>query len=385
MKKKISILLLLCSIVSVPSIFATEKCDTTGLEKCPVKTIVEKYYPRNLFVGMATQHRLINTLSVEIADREFGYITPANDFKQSYIHPEPDKWQWQRPDEFLAHSASNGQLLRVHGPISPQCSHWARDDQRTPEELSIMLEEYFTALCMRIASSPQVRWMDVVNETICKNRLTCKKYGVYNAGDWFGPRQGNKSWENPWLALGTEEFEGEQYPVYIRRAFEISNRLAPNVIQIINQDSKLAPTFAEWEKMKKLVGYLRAKGLRVDGIGWQAHIDTGLEKDPRKLVYLNDFIDWCHKNGLEFHITEMNVWINEGDDEEKQAATFKAVFDTILPHTANGTIGLCFWNVRDEDTDKADRKGTLWRNDGTPRPAYFALRESLIQNAITKI
>ena len=77
MKKKISILLLLCSMVSVPSVFATKKCDTTDIEKSPVKTIVKKYYPHNLFVGMATQHRLINTLSVEIADREFDYITPA--------------------------------------------------------------------------------------------------------------------------------------------------------------------------------------------------------------------------------------------------------------------------------------------------------------------
>lgn len=383
MNTRLSISLFILAAAVAP-LRAAENQGNTAIDGCPIKTIVEKCYPQNLYIGMATQHKLLDSLSGEIADREFGYITPANDFKQSYIHPEPDKWQWQRPVEFLSHSASKGQLLRVHGPISPQCSHWARDDRRTPEELSAMLEEYFTALCIRISSSPQVRWMDVVNETICKNRLTCKKYGVYNAGDWFGPREGNKSWENPWLALGTEEFDGEQYPVYIRRAFEISNRLAPNVIQIINQDSKLAPAFAEWEKMKKLVGYLRAKGLRVDGIGWQAHIDTGLEKDARKLEYLNDFIGWCHKNGLEFHITEMNVWINEGDDEEKQAATFKAVFDTVLPHTANGTIGICFWNVRDEDTDKADRHGTLWRNDGTPRPGYFALRESLIKNALSR-
>lgn len=367
--------------LSNPAYGATKNDNVTKFSEKSIKEIVEICYPRNLYVGMATQEKLIGKLSVEIADREFGYITPANDFKQSYIHPEPGKWQWIRPENYLNHAAEKGQALRVHGPVSPQCSHWAREDQRTPEELSVMLEEYFTALCRRIASSPQVRWMDVVNETICKNRLSCKKYGIYNAGDWFGPRQGNKSWENPWLAIGTEEFEGEQYPVYIRRAFEISNRLAPNIKQIINQDSKLAPTFAEWEKMKKLVCYLRAKGLRVDGIGWQAHIDTGLEKDPRKLAYLNDFIDWCHKNGLEFHITEMNVWINEGDDEEKQAATFKAVFDTILPHVSQGPIGLCFWNVRDEDTDKADRKGTLWRNDGTPRPAYFALKDALVRNA----
>lgn len=383
MKKKISILLLLCSMVSIQSLYATEKCDTGNLEECPIKAIVEKYYPRNLFVGMATQHKLINTLSVNIADREFGYITPANDFKQSYIHPEPDKWQWLRPNEFISHCTSNGQLLRVHGPISPQCSKWVRNDNRTSDELSTMLDEYFIALCQYVNNQSSVKWMDVVNETVCKNRIHCKKYGTYEAGDWFGPRQGDKSWENPWLLLGCDIYDGNEYPSYIKRAFEISNKYAPNVKQIINQHGDF--NAIEWNKIKSLVKYLRSQGLKVDGLGWQAHINTGWEKNQDRMREFDAFITWCHNNNLEFHITEMNVWINDGDDEEKQAATFKAVFDTILPHCADGTIGICFWNVRDEDTDKADRKGTLWRNDGTPRPAYFALRESLFKNAITKI
>ena len=29
-----------------------------------------------------------------------------------------------------------------------------------------------------------------------------------------------------------------------------------------------------WQKVKAVVRYLREQGLRVDGIGWQAHIDV---------------------------------------------------------------------------------------------------------------
>ena len=29
-----------------------------------------------------------------IVDREFGYVTPENDFKQSTVHPRPGVWNW---------------------------------------------------------------------------------------------------------------------------------------------------------------------------------------------------------------------------------------------------------------------------------------------------
>lgn len=381
MNTRLSISLLILAATVAP-LRAADIREASGIDGCPIKTIVEKCYPQNLYIGIATQHKLLDSLSGEIADREFGYITPANDFKQSYIHPAPGKWQWKRSDEFLSHCSANGQMMRVHGPISPQCSAWVRDDDRTNQELDAMLDEYFIALCRHIDRQPSVKWMDVVNETVCKNRINCKKYGTYEPGDWFGPRQGDNLWENPWLALGYDSYKGNNFPTYIRRAFEISNKYAPNVKQIINQHGDF--NAVEWDKIKSLVEYLRSRGLRVDGLGWQAHINTGWEKTENRLRDLDSFITWCHANGLEFHITEMNVWINRGDTETDQAATFKAVFDTVIPHCAQGPTAICFWNVRDEDTDKAVRQGTLWRNDGTPRPGYFALRESLAKNALTR-
>lgn len=88
-------------------------------------------------------------------------------------------------------------------------------------------------------------------------------------------------------------------------AFEISNKYAPNVKQIINQHGDFEENV--WSRMKDLVKYLRSKGRRVDGIGWQAHIDTGWEKVPGNLKRLDNFISWCHNNNLEFHITKLNI------------------------------------------------------------------------------
>lgn len=350
------------------------------LMQLPYREIIDRFYKGCFYLGIANQTKLIGTLSTEIADREFSYITPANDFKQSHIHPTFNSWKWDKSDEYLSYARKQGQVIRMHGPISPQCSKWAREDDRTPEELTRMLEEYLTALCLHYNSEENVLWMDVINETVAKENTKDSVFGDVSRGDWFGPREGTEKWENPWPIIGYDESSGIRTPLYIDKAFEICNRYAPNIKQIINQHGNFEEVV--WERIKKLVEYLRSRGRRVDGLGWQAHIDTGWEKEPGNLERLDNFITWCHQNGLEFHITEMNVWIKDQDTnrEEAQAETFAAVVRTVLKHCNEGITGVNFWNVRDEDTGNPDWMGTIWRNDGTPRPAYARIKKVLIDN-----
>ncbi|MEG1587190.1 MAG: endo-1,4-beta-xylanase [Bacteroidales bacterium] len=363
-----------------------EIIDEEESEKIPLREIVDRYYKKNFYLGIANHAKLIGQLSTEIADREFSYIVPANDYKQSYIHRDFTSWRWEYPDAYLRHATEKGQLLRLHGPISPQCSPWARNDQRTPEELSRMLDEFMTALCLRYGNEKQVMWMDVVNETICPETVKGGTgFDDRKPGDWFGPRLGTDKWENPWTILGYDENSEIKVPRYIDRAFELSNAYAPNIRQIINQHGQFEEVV--WEKMKKLVAYLRNdKGRRVDGLGWQAHIEMGWEKKPGNLARLDAMIKWCHANQLEFHITEMNVWMKDPAtaDENAQADTFGAVLQTLLKNRHTGTVGLSFWNVRDEDTANPAWQGNLWRNDGTPRRAYHRIKQILINNIDTE-
>ena len=166
----------------------------------------------------------MGTRTETILDSEFGYVTPANDFKQSYVHPEPGVWKWEKSDTWLNHCRENNQVMRLHAPISPQCSPWAKDDSRTAGELEQNLEEYMTAICQRYNDSSQVKWLDVVNETV-----------YHTDGSWFGPKPGNDSWENPWPKIGYDETSELRPPLYIKKAFEIANEYGTNLKLIINQ------------------------------------------------------------------------------------------------------------------------------------------------------
>lgn len=358
---------------------ATQKSDMD----LPIKDIVAKYYSNKpFFVGSAGASSKIGKLSGKILDREFSYVTPSNDFKQSTIHPTPNVWQWEKPDAWIEHVKETGQILRLHAPISPQCSKWVRDDNRTPEELQKMMDEYLIALYTRYASNPQVKWVDVVNETISHENVK-DPLGNFSVGDWFSRRSGTDKWENPWTLLGYDTTSVIKPPLYINHAFELAQKYAPNVKFILNQQGQFEPEV--WDKVKKLVHYLRVeKGRRVDGIGWQAHVYAGWEKIPGNLERLSQFVDWCHTMHLEFHITEFNVYTNNKDkiySDEEQADTFSAITKLLISKLPTGVIGINFWNIKDDETGAPEKKGAMWDINGKPKLAYYKFKETLISSA----
>lgn len=206
--------------------------------------------------------------------------------------------------------------------------------------------------------------------------------GPIKRGEWFGPAAGTTKWENPWTIMGYDSIDGFKCPVYIDRAFKLYNQHAPHIKQIINQHGNFEEEV--WNStMKGLVHYLRDdKGRRIDGIGWQAHIDKGWEKIPGNLERLSAFIDWAHANNLEFHITEMNVWIKDKvktpEHYQQQSDTYTTIIRTVLSKHKTGVVGISFWNVRDQDIPRKELAGCLWNNDGSEKPAVRAIKEAMV-------
>jgi GH35 family endo-1,4-beta-xylanase len=322
-----------------------------------------------ILIGAASNAAYWGTESETILNREFGFVTPGNDFKQSAIHPEPDVWRWAKADDWIRRCEENDQVIRLHGPISPQCSKWTVEDDRTAKELEHNLREFMTELCKRYNKKQCVRWMDVVNETVTRE------------GEWFGPKPGTEKWENPWTKIGFDESDPLRPPLYIKQAFEITNRHAPRIKQLINQHGDMEQ--AMWRKVAATVVYLRKAGLRVDGIGWQAHVDAGFEKETDNIKNLHAMISWAHRNDLEFHVTENTVWL-KGDmagNYEAQAATYQAILQTLVEHSDTGIVTWNAWQIRDTETQNPDREGCLFDAQGNAKPAYFAIQKQLAKLA----
>ncbi|HKJ78845.1 MAG TPA: endo-1,4-beta-xylanase, partial [Prolixibacteraceae bacterium] len=226
--------------------------------------IADKYQDRIMLIGGTTGAWALGTPTGKIMDREFNYVTPENDFKQSYIHPDngSNSWNWNRPDAWKSHVVVNDQVLRMHGPVSPQCSNWAKSDNRTPQQLETNMRAYMEEQCKRYNAQPNFEYLDVINEVVVN-------------GTWHKNKEGT-DWEMPWFIIGQDN-DKNKTPLFIKYAFEIANEHAPDLKLVINQHEGTINKLS-WDLIFETVQYLRDKNLRVDGIGWQAHVGVGWEE-----------------------------------------------------------------------------------------------------------
>ena len=355
-----------------PTVKSTPKLEAVPVsyEKGIKDLISEKGYdPDQVYIGATLNHRQLNTNVSDLFLQEFTYSTPENCAKQARIHPKPGVWDWNLINDYLDFADKNNITLRIHGPISPQASHWAKTDSRTKEELEKNMVEFFTALCKRMNKEPSVKWMDVVNETITPEV------------EWFEEKPGVKLWENPWEQIGRDE---NDVPLYITKAFEIANKYATEKSLVFNQHGGMEPKM--WDKVKETILYLKAQGYRVDGLGWQAHLRSNkpLALDKKQLDYFASLIDWAHQHGLDFHVTEIDYQIMDSSINLKslqdQASAYSNILKVLLSKRKNGVVTFNTWGMIDKNTGRHhDKFRFIFDKNSNPKPAYFALREAVVK------
>lgn len=363
----IVIIILFLSIIGCSSSQLVHK--NGGISK---NSKTDKILKKQFLIGATLNHEDLKTSKKELFLKDFKYLTPANSAKQSLIHPEPNKWNWSLINDFIDFANKNNLVVRLHGPISPQSSKWVKEDYRTKEELSTMLDEFATEFCLRFNNEPSVKWIDVVNETILAD------------GSWFGPKPGVNQWENPWLNMGVDE---NGFPLYILKAFEIATKNATNLKLIYNQNVGLEKPM--WDKVKETILYIRSKGYRVDGIGWQAHLLLGANRKDfvdnidDSMKKLSDLIDWAHNNKLEFHITELDYLVKENNleninsEREIQAMVYQKIVDVLIEKSKNGFVSLNLWNLSVRYSKDKGYFQSIYDEKFQPTKAYQVIKKSI--------
>lgn len=330
-----------------------------GMGKRPpdqtIREIVAQEYPcGNVLIG----GNLDSVDCQDIINREFGHISSG--FRQTVIHPEPNVWKHNYADAVLRNAAENNQTICMHSHVGPQCSRWAKADNRTAQELETNLREFVRAVASRY--SGKAKYMGVVNEAVHK-------------GAWHKPKLGDNTWENPWYAIGLET---NGIPKYIKMAFEVANQYAsPNCKLGWNHHEKL-DNMVSWRKIRNTILWLKSDGLRVDYIGWQAHVDVGWETE-QNLDKLRQIIRSAQSMGMDFIVTECEVFITNPTKRQlkAQADTYAAILRTVLEFRNTGTIGVSYWSVSDKCSWKPHWYPGLFDENFKPKPAYNAIRDGL--------
>jgi endo-1,4-beta-xylanase len=166
----------------------------------------------------------------------------------------------------------------------------------------------------------------------------------------------------------------------IRLAFEEARRANPATTLILN-DFNLSTAY------ECLIEGVLEAGVQVDAIGLQSHMHQGYWGEEKTLDVLERF----GRYGLPLHWTETTLvsgdlmppeivdlndyqveqWPSTPDGEERQADDIVRHYRTLLSHPLVETVN--YWGITDRGAWLGAPAG-LVRADGTPKPAYDALR-----------
>ncbi|RIK87367.1 MAG: glycosyl hydrolase family 10 [Hyphomicrobiales bacterium] len=288
------------------------------------------------------------------AAAECGMLTPEIHLKWNSIENRKGSIWYEPVDQLVAFAARNGQKVYGHALLWEQSTpDWALRELKARRNWRLV-SDHFERVLGRYGETIEV-W-DVVNEPI----------------DTQGGRQG----------LRRNTFHRVFGPGYIAHALETARHYAPRARLMLNDYSFEYDNHVEADRRKtflRLVADLKGRGVPLDGVGLQAHLDLG--KGPLKRPVIAPFMQALADMGLEIYITELDV--KERDYRATPQTRDARVADEVARYLdialdQKAVKGVTTWGLSDrhswlriERGDRIDRKryGNPAPNRGLPYDA----------------
>lgn len=287
--KKYSLLLCLALFV-----FACQQASVMTNSK-PQALSLKNTFANDFLVGAAlNQHQIQGTdqSSLEIIEQEFNTITPENVMKWMYIHPEPDSFYFADADRYTALGKKYDMHIVGHALLwHSQIAAWM-NEVKDSLKMAHHIEHHINTIVKRYKG--EIHTWDVVNEALNED-------GSYRNSNFY-------------------QVMGESY---IELAFRLAAAADPDAKLIYNDYNLWKPE--KREGVIRLVKNLQDKGIKIDGVGMQAHYSLigpdikAIEKSIKAYANL----------GLEVSFTELDVtalpnpWDLEGAEVQQNYENYE--------------------------------------------------------------
>ncbi|MBN1999521.1 endo-1,4-beta-xylanase [candidate division KSB1 bacterium] len=270
---------------------------------------LKKAYQKDFLMGVAVNPAIVSgrdSTAAEIVKTQFNSITSENVMKFGPIHPRPDEYNFKPADEFVEFGVKNGMFVIGHTLVwHSQTPRWVfQDEEGQPagrDTLLTRMQDHIRTVVGRYKG--RVRGWDVVNEAFADD-------GTLRNSPWYN-------------GIGDD---------FIRKAFEYAHEADPDAELYYNDYNVWKPE--KTAAVIQMVKDLRANGVRVDGVGEQAHWAFKYPTHEELEATLRAF----REAGIRLLITEMDVSVLP-NPWDYQGADIGTRFDQ-LPGTNPYTEGL---------------------------------------------
>lgn len=292
----------------------------------------------------------------EVLAAEFSSVSPENQAKWEFIHPQRDQYRFAEMDAIVEFAQQNGQVVRGHTLFwHSQNPAWLEQGNFSKEELRSILKDHITTVVGRYAGKIQ-QW-DVANEI-------------------FNDNGALRTTDNIWIR--------ELGPEIIADAFRWAHEADPKAKLFFN-DYNVESINPKSTAYVGLISKLLSEGVKVDGFAVQGHLSTQYSF-PRDLqANLQRFDDL----GLETAVTEIDVRMNIAagtkptqEQLAKQADYYQRALEACL--NVDDCKSFTIWGFNDKYSwvpvfFSGQGEATVMWEDYTRKPSYDALQSTLLK------
>ncbi len=264
--------------------------DTVGIGR-----IIDDDVARDPLVGaaIAWPEVLHDDDYANLATRHFDIVTPENALKWDALRPSASTYNFVVADALVGFARDRGQTVHGHALLwHAQNPAWLTNGVFTRAELIAILTDHISTVVGRYRG--QVEVWDVANEVVADN-------GQLRPNLWL-------------TGIG---------PDYLDIAFAAARLADPDARLYIN-DYGIEHDGPKADALHDLVSDLVARGVPVDGVGFQSHLQVGEVTEAQ----LRAEFDRYTGLGLDVSITELDVRLPVPASSSalaQQAATYSAV------------------------------------------------------------
>jgi endo-1,4-beta-xylanase len=272
------------------------------------------------------------------------------------LRPGPDKYDFSRIDEVVDFATKNNMDMQAHHFIWGEekwLPDWLKKGNYTKLQLLDLIHAHIDTVGKRY--SGKIKEWTVVNEAFSRETH------IFGLNDWWADHIGDKS--------------------YIDQSFMWARQADPHAKLILNDFNNEGINDIS-NAMYNYIKDAKARGVPIDGIGMQMHIDGTHPPDKNEVISnMNRFADL----GVATYVTELDVNMNDvkaaGDDKNQmQGAIYYEMMRACIESKNCHSFSLL--GITDKETwynylGLPDARPLLFDRKYQPKPAYYELRRAL--------
>jgi len=285
---------------------------------------------------------------------QFNSITAEQSMKASFIHPARDAYNFSETDQLIDFCKKYNKRLHGHTLVWYKGNaKWMDKFKGDKDAWDQMLKEHIHTIVGHCRGN--VKSWDVLNEAF---------------NDDGSLRQ------NVWLKNIGEE--------YIEKCFRYAAEADPGALLFYN-DFDLESRPEKLEAVLKYMSRLKAKGLKIDGIGMQMHTNVNFPY----ITDINLAAMEVEAHGFLVHYSEFDIslvkagtlWMMDKHLLKRQGSRMKEIVAGYRKLNSKSRFGITMWGLSDADSwlyDKNDHdRPLLFDKRYKVKPAYCGFLEAL--------